>query len=37
MPIAPIGAVISIASTATERIILPQGSPIDSGTAPIEA
>lgn len=35
--IAPNGAVIRIASTATVSTIFPHGNPIDSGTAPIAA
>lgn len=37
MPSAPIGAVMRIARTATERTSCPQGSPIASGTEPIAA
>ena len=37
MPIAPRGAVIRIASTATESTIFPQGRPRDIGTEPIAA
>ena len=37
MPSAPRGAVIKIASTATDSTILPHGSPIASGTEPIAA
>ena len=37
MPMAPSGAVIKIASTATESTIWPQGSPIASGVAPMAA
>ena len=35
MPIAPRGAVIRIAITATESTIFPQGRPRDIGTEPI--
>lgn len=34
---APSGAVIIIASTATDSTILPQASPAESGTEPIAA
>lgn len=37
MPIAPSGAVISIANTATESTICPQAKPIAIGTEPIAA
>lgn len=37
MPRAPMGAVISMASTATERTIWPQSNPIARGTEPIAA
>ena len=37
IPIAPSGAVIRIARTATERTICPQESPIAIGTEPIAA
>ena len=37
IPIAPSGAVISIARTATESMIFPQGKPSDNGTEPIAA
>lgn len=34
IPIAPNGAVINMASTATDSTIFPQGRPSDSGTGP---
>lgn len=37
MPKAPKGAVIRMASTATERTVLPQDRPIVRGTPPIAA
>ena len=37
MPIAPSGAVIRMATTATERTICPHESPIAIGTEPIAA
>ena len=37
IPSAPSGAVIRMASTATDRTILPQDNPIDNGTEPIAA
>ena len=37
IPNAPSGAVIIIASTATDKIILPQASPAARGTEPIAA
>ena len=37
MPMAPSGAVIRMASTATESTSCPHGRPIDSGTEPMAA
>ena len=37
MPMAPRGAVMRIASTATERTIWPQGRPMAKGTDPMAA
>ena len=37
MPMAPSGAVMRMASTATESTSRPQGSPMASGTEPMAA
>ena len=37
MPKAPSGAVMMMASTATDKTIFPQGRPRDNGTEPMAA